>query len=326
MKNLACLLALPFVVTARADPPFAGTIFIDPDIIDENDPSLFEGSKMEGEEERTVFDRRVNAWVTTNLQLFSVAFITGQVVEARVNLEFDAQTAKELTDWYATVIGRIPIALLRDLESITIHDGVQPFGGGNRNLLIHHGQGELYSAEGILEEAFVHEAAHTSLDADHSADADWLKAQKADGEFISNYARDFPDREDIAESILVFLAAEFRPDRISGSMLNTIVSTIPNRLAYFRNESLNWYPVGPQAASERLSFSLSPSGLLLSWPISLNPERQLMESYDAIVWEPFQGDVTMEEGRNFARIELQDKRRRLFRMYHLSHSEQNGGG
>ena len=67
---------------------------------------------------------------------------------------------------------------------------MQPFGGGNNNLLIHTGQGAQYEASGILEETFVHEAAHTSLDAVHASSAGWIAAQQADPNFISTYARD----------------------------------------------------------------------------------------------------------------------------------------
>ena len=45
-----------------------------------------------------------------------------------------------------------------------MHDGVFGFGGGNDDLLIHTGQGDAYIADGNLDETFLHEACHTSLD------------------------------------------------------------------------------------------------------------------------------------------------------------------
>ena len=51
-----------------------------------------------------------------------------------------------------------------------------------------------------------HEAAHVSLDVDHTDSTGWRAAQAADGEFISTYARDLPDREDVAESVSPYFA------------------------------------------------------------------------------------------------------------------------
>ena len=69
---------------------------------------------------------------------------------------------------YGEEIGRLPTALRKDVETVWIHKGVELFGGGNNNLLIHTGQAVDYIYEGILEEVLVHEAAHTSLDTYHA--------------------------------------------------------------------------------------------------------------------------------------------------------------
>lgn len=116
--------------------------------------------------------------------------------------------------------------------------GVAPFGGGNNNLVIHTGQADLYERDGILEETLVHEACHASLDGAHSSAADWIAAQKADDSFISTYARDYPQQEDVAESFLCWLAVTYRSDRISEKDADKIKKTIPNRIAYFDRQPL----------------------------------------------------------------------------------------
>ena len=121
--------------------------------------------------------------------------------------------------------------------------GTQPFGGGNNNLLIHIGQSTVYEKEGILEETLIHEAAHTSLDADHSASKGWINAQKLDPSFISMYARDNPRREDIAETFLLYMALRYRSDRISTSLKEKILETVPNRVKYFDAQNLNMHPI-----------------------------------------------------------------------------------
>jgi hypothetical protein len=228
-----------------SQPPFGGTIFIDPDIITPSDPTTFTGVVFAGQASRRMFDRRVNGWITVEPFLFDASFDDGLTAEIQVNPEFLTEAASLLmAERYGEVIGRLPTALRRDVETVWIHDGVQPFGGGNNNLLIHTGQAELYRADGILEETLVHEAAHTSLDAAHAAAPGWLAAQAADPTFISSYARDFPGREDVAESFVPYLAVRYRLDRISESLRKTIEETIPRRIEYFDGLGLDMHPIG----------------------------------------------------------------------------------
>ncbi len=191
-----------------------------------------------------MFDRRVDAFIQVQAYLFDAAFSDGLAAEVQVNPEFGStEAARVQAEKYALVIGRIPRALRVSLATVWIHQGVQPFGGGNNNLLIHVGQGDLYIADGILEETFVHEASHTSLDAAHASSAGWLTAQTKDGNFISTYARDNPTREDVAESFLTWLAVRYRSTRITQALANTIQQTIPNRMAYFDSLGLNLLPI-----------------------------------------------------------------------------------
>ena len=235
---------LSFVsISASAEPPFGGTIFIDPDIITESDPTTFVSIEAAGQDLRTMYDRR-SGWIENNAFLFEANFSDSLSSQVQVNSEFETASAAAIeAEKYAIVIGRLPKALRVDVATYWIHKGVEPFGGGNNNLLIHVGQADLYVADGILEETFVHEAAHTSLDAYHASSAAWLTAQEADGEFISTYAEDNPTREDIAESFLPYLAVEFRADRISEDLAESITNTIPNRIAFFNSLDLDLTPI-----------------------------------------------------------------------------------
>ena len=228
----------------QPQPPFSGTIFIDADIITSSDPTTFQGLAFEGQGARTMFDRRVNNWISVQAYLFGASFDDGRTAEIQVNPEFGGSDAARVeAEKYAEVIGRLPTALRNDVETVWIHKGTEPFGGGNNNLLIHVGQADLYAADGILEETLVHEAVHTSLDAAHASAPGWLAAQSADGTFISSYARDFPTREDLAETFVPYLAIRYRSDRISQSLATTIRQAIPNRIAYLDGLALDMYPI-----------------------------------------------------------------------------------
>jgi hypothetical protein len=253
------------------DPPFSGTIFLDPDIITESDPTAFKNATFTGMGMRTMFDRRTNSFNNVNAYLFNVFFDDGFNVEAQVNPEFgSSQSAMVEVVKYAPVIGRIPHILRKDVQTLWIHKGLNPFGGGNNNLLIHTEQGVDYINNGILEETFVHEAAHTSLDAAHAAASGWITAQNNDPTFISTYARDNPTREDIAESYLPYLAVKHRSNRISASLKNTIMQTIPNRINYFDQQNFNLYPFFGCLDSRELTGSLDQSEYRANQTITTN--------------------------------------------------------
>ena len=253
LGRIACLAVLfaygcdgepqPTVAPSPKLPPFAGTIFIDPDIITPADPTTFVSLTPAGQGARTMFDRRVDTWITVDAHLFDAVFSDGLTTEIQVNPEFGPGAALIEAETYAEALGRLPTALREDMETVWIHRGVQLFGGGNNNVLIHTGQAALYEADGILEETLVHEAAHTSLDADHASAPGWLAAQTADGVFISTYAQDFPHREDIAETFVPYLAVRYRPDRVSESLRRTILEAIPNRIAYLDALGLDMTPI-----------------------------------------------------------------------------------
>ena len=227
-----------------SSPPYSGTVFLDPDIIVASDATDFVDLAPAGRGERLVYDRRPARWITIEAYLFDATFAHGLSTEFQVNPEFGSWAeAEAVARAYAPAIGQIPAALREDVDAVWIHRGDEAFGGGNRSLLVHTGRGEQYGQQGFLPEVFVHEGVHTSLDSTYAAASGWRAAQAADPTFISTYARDFPNREDLAESFSAWLAVRHRSDRITEGMADTITAAIPNRLAYFDSLALNVCPV-----------------------------------------------------------------------------------
>lgn len=244
-RRIGTLLTLLLLsqVTGDAAPPFSGTIFLDPDIVTASDPSAFWGISYTGIGRRQVYDRRVNAFVNMDMHLARATYYDNRSIEVQVNPEFGtAEQAMVEAEKYARLVGQLPAINRSKVETLWIHQGVQPFGGGNRNILIHTGQTTLYEQQGILEETLIHESTHTSIDPDHANAAGWVAAQRADPDFISTYARDNPTREDLAESFLLQLAFTHRKDRITSALAATVERTIPNRLDYFAQQNFALYP------------------------------------------------------------------------------------
>ena len=224
-----------FVLDHTGEPPFSGTVFF-PDILRPSDPTNLEGVTYTGRGDRLIYDRRVEEWTTVDAFLFAVR-IHEQELEFQVNPEFGSvDAARAEVDTYAPALGRLPAFMLSRARKVQVNAGDEPFGGNwrDRSFLIHTDRGRSYIDRGIIEEVFFHEAAHVSLDGDHGAAPGWLAAQQADGGvFISAYARDFPAREDVAESILPYFAVRERPERLSPADRSAVLNAIPNRLAYF---------------------------------------------------------------------------------------------
>ena len=227
-------------------PPFGGTVWVTPDILGPDDPSSFDSVAYTGRGTREIFDRRANAWITVNAYLFDVWF-GERAVEWQFNPEFGGEEATRAEiDVFAPAIGRLPAALLANLQEVEVNAGEGAFGGNSYNgsILIHTEDSgtRLAVRDGFLEEVFMHEAAHASLDPDHGDAAGWRAAQQADGVAISDYARDFPDREDVAESILPYFAVRYRPGRLTASELWLMTMTTPNRWDYFDGRELDMSP------------------------------------------------------------------------------------
>ena len=232
---------------ASKTPPFSGTVWIDNDIIKATDPTTYRGVPYKGRGVRTMYDRRFGgSWIKNKAYLFNVVFRKGKakrITEVQVNSEFKSvRAAKVQVVKYMTALGRIPYMLLKDADTVWLHNGVEGFGGGNRNYLIYAEEGDNLIRSGFLEEVFVHEGGHTSLDP-HYYDSKWECAKKADVNFISTYAKDHPYREDHAESFLMWMALRYRPERISKDVQDKIEETIPNRLQYYDDQSFSVYPV-----------------------------------------------------------------------------------
>ena len=200
-------------------------------LIDSSDASSLMNVTYAGRGVREVFDGRVDRWVTVEAYLFDVRYGWG-AVEFQVNPEFgSAEAARAEVDTYAPALERLPAFLMTNAREVEINAGVELFGGNaNGSLLIHTGQG---LDDGFLEEILFHEAAHVSLDATHASAPGWRSAQAADGVFVSTYARDNPDREDVAESILPHFAVRRRSVRLGAADRTAILAAIPNRLECF---------------------------------------------------------------------------------------------
>ena len=232
-----------FTLEHTGIPPYAGTVFITPDVLGPSDPTSFRSVTFAGRGMRDFWDRPAEMWTTVNAYLFDVQF-TGRELEFQIHPEFGSrEAARAEVDTYAPLLGRIPAVLLSRAKEVEISASNNVWqGNGSAGIFhIYTGQGREYIRDGFVEEVFLHEGGHLSLDLAHANSAGWRSAQEADGVFISDYARDFPDGEDIAESILPYFAVRYRPERLTEADRYAILAAIPNRLIYFDEQGFDMF-------------------------------------------------------------------------------------
>ena len=236
---------LHFDLEHTGTPLFRVTTHI-PRVIEPSDPTTLESITYAGRGERPLWVRaRPTTWITLNAYLFDVRY-GDHVVEFRVNPEFGSREAAQAeVETYAHALGQMPAVLLSSfITYVDIHAGEGVWSASWRGNL-----GNIAvrtdTQPGVIEEIFVHEATHLTLDRVHRYSPGWRAAQAADGVFISEYARDNPDIEDVAESFLAWFAVRYQPERLTTTEIISILRTIPNRLIYFDEQGFDMSPYAP---------------------------------------------------------------------------------
>ena len=206
-------------------------------LINKKDPTNFRKLRNLGVKKRSTWDNReYDAFV------FRAAYERSHNIEIRVHINFKTK-ARGYAMKYAKMAGQIPNFLRRYMRTITIFEdnpgGPPAYAWGN-NITFHTGW---FTQGSCGEEILMHEAAHNTLDYWSSTGqirkSKWQKAAKADKFYITEYAKSKPNREDIAETIVPWIAVRCKSDRLKKDEYKKIVEGIPNRLKVLDESNLD---------------------------------------------------------------------------------------
>lgn len=227
-------------------PPFAGTAFIAAGAITPESVSDLDGLTFKGTEEKQTFDRRVDDWVTNLSYVYTATFrCAPDPVDMVVTMEISAAQALQEADYFAFILGQLPIASRAQVREVWIHSGDEAAGGGNEAISVHLGYRDV--ERDFIEEILLHEAAHASLDHDFGGSVDevrWRVARDDDDHFISQYAEEFPEGEDVAESYGAFIIWSLDRDQgLFPDVAAQIEASIPARLRYFESLGPDYGPL-----------------------------------------------------------------------------------
>gem|GEM_PF-965702 len=223
-----------------------GMVFLEPSIIVPGDPSSLRDVRYRGTSSRSSYNSNAGEYRDYRGYDFTVSFDDGDELTISVDTNVGSQDAgRRAADVIANPLGQIPAVLRREIEYVTVWDG-----SGRESATPSWGAITTYDDtnrqkvnNGFMEELFLHEVAHVSLDRWYYSDRDYQNAVGRDRDYISSYAQDNPSSEDIAETFGAYVAVRFKPDRISESLNNTISRAVRYRFEFLDDQNLDFYPI-----------------------------------------------------------------------------------
>ena len=229
------------------EPPFSGTMWDLPDLIKSSDYTIYSTSSYQGIETRLFYDKSIPDFINYPAHVYKVNFGDDLSIDFEIYTEFTQQEAGNIEQKYAPLIGQLGKDLRKNIISFEFLKG-QEVASAQRtddlnyaNITFHTewltNVVETRPDGDKTEELLIHESAHLSIDPYVYGQQEWTDAVNLDGNYLSTYAKDNPNSEDVAETFQAYIAVKYFPDRISNSLRDTILSVCLNRFKYF--DSLN---------------------------------------------------------------------------------------
>ena len=229
------------------EPPFAGTMWDLPDLITSSDYTIYSTSSYQGIETRLFYDKSIPDFINYPAHVYKVNFGDDLSIDFEIYTEFTQKEAGNIEQKYAPLIGQLGKDLRRNIKSFEFLKGEEVASAQRTddlnyaNITFHtdwlNNIVETRPDGDRTEELFIHEATHLSIDPYVYGQRGWNDAVYLDGNYLSTYAKENPESEDIAETFQAYIAVKYFPERITSSLRDTILSICLNRFKYF--DSLN---------------------------------------------------------------------------------------
>ena len=229
------------------EPPFGGTMWDLPDLITSSDYTIYSTSSYQGIETRLFYDKSIPDFINYPAHVYKVSFGDDLSIDFEIYTDFTLEEAENIEQKYAPLIGQLGKDLRKNIKSFEFLKG-EEVASAQRTDDINYANITFHTdwLTNIVEtrpdgdkteELLIHESAHLSIDPYVYGQQGWTDAVNLDGNYLSTYAKDNPNSEDVAETFQAYIAVKYYPDRISNSLRDTILSVCLNRFKYF--DSLN---------------------------------------------------------------------------------------
>ena len=225
------------------------------DILKASDESVFDTSSYKNLATALMWDRTANngngAWTEPLSWIYTIRYQDNVTAEVRVRqIDYTKTEANEAVSRYSDYLGRLPFVLRNGIKLINIMTAEANFGGNNWNNSIDIYEGTLSETllrDGNMEEMLLHEGTHAALD--YLYNENWIVERNKDAKFISKYAYENPNREDISETFAVWLAVRNIENRLSADDYTKVTEGLSNRIAYLNSLNFNISPIEGKSLS-----------------------------------------------------------------------------
>lgn len=222
--------------TLQGEPLFPNSVVSnDIDFIRTTDPSQPFQLQLTGRGRKEMPDKRSEALFLEGVFTFRLQYDDGSSVEAWASPEIgDSTAAEKYVRLLGAALGKQPQALREKLDHVVIHGGEETAYAEEEGhfFVIYAKNIEKRISTHDLEETVFHETIHATLEADHAKSPSWIAAQKKDPGFITDYAEENPQKEDLPESALFAYTLLHFPGRLSAAHEGKVRETMPHRLQY----------------------------------------------------------------------------------------------
>lgn len=190
----------------------------DIDFIILNDTSTFVSMKYLGQKKQEMPDRSNDVLMDEGTFVFDANFSDGSKVGIWLHNSFEnVANAEKYAQLLTRPLGKLPEVMRKKLHHVVVHKGNETaFGESEGHFFVLYSENmETRIRNHDLEETVFHESVHATLEYRYKKDAAWLKAQKNDAAFITEYAASKPNLEDLPETALFAYTMLKHPGRLS---------------------------------------------------------------------------------------------------------------
>jgi hypothetical protein len=222
--------------TQAGDPLFPNSVVSnDIDFILDTDPDAFTSLAFLGREDKEMPGNGGNLFDEDTF-VFEATFSDGDKLEIWCHSSFITQEAAQgYADKLCPRLGKLPDVQRDMLDHVVINKGDHTAFAetqGHFFVLYSENMDDRINTHD-LEETVFHESVHASLQDIYENDTAWTNAQLADPSFVTVYAQNYPDLEDMPETALFAYTMLTHPGRLSPDIEDWLSENIPNRLTFF---------------------------------------------------------------------------------------------
>lgn len=225
------------------DPLFPNSIVsTEIDFIREMDEDAFESLSFMGTEDKEMPDSRTDILFDTDTFVFQVNFTEGNPIEIWAHSSFATQeAAEEFAQKIVNRLGKLPDVMRNNLSHVVLHKGdATAFAEAEANFFVVYSENiDVRISNNDFEETVFHESVHATLDAIYLQNSEWILAQQNDNSYITEYAKNNPDKEDLAETALFVYTLNKFPERLPENVRTWMAANTPNRINFISTNIFN---------------------------------------------------------------------------------------